>query len=148
MLSQGGSLNNQLNGFISGGTEGALVEGIPGTVTNTGTINGVSQDGVELVAGGSVNNLAGGLISGGLEGVFLDAGGSITNQNVGTISGGEDGIQIVGTGGSVTNGGMISGTSADRHLPPRRRQHHQPARRDNLRQRHRRVRQRCRYDHQ
>jgi hypothetical protein len=36
VLDGGGSLNNRLNGFVSGGVEGVLVEGAAGTVTNTG----------------------------------------------------------------------------------------------------------------
>jgi Hint domain len=128
-MAAGGSIKNAFVGVITGNA-GAYVSGGTGTVTNYGSILGVSGNGVALLAGGGITN-AYGLIEGyngvgvasaagtvsnastiigtGRQGVGLGAGGSIGNS--GLISGIE-GVYIGGAAGSVTNTGTILGSSS------------------------------------
>ncbi|MGJ3230773.1 MAG: autotransporter domain-containing protein [Oceanicaulis sp.] len=113
------------SGLIRGETNDGvrLIGG--GTVTNTGTIEGVAgglTDGVSMYAYddqdtsgqtgiGTVTNLTGGAISGARFGVILTGGGVI--ENAGTIRGGLGGLQVqdLGSGktGSIVNSGAVEG---------------------------------------
>jgi fibronectin-binding autotransporter adhesin len=137
----GATVNNQLNALIQGGTgdairfndggtvvnngrvqssqnafAGVFVDGLPGSVTNSGSISGNSA-GIFLNAGGTVNNLAGGVITGNHDdGVFVN-NATATVTNSGTITG-PDGVRFqVSEGtvpaGTITNnaGGIITGVN-------------------------------------
>jgi hypothetical protein len=124
---------------ISGTTDAIQISGA-GTVTNWGSISGIT--GVALLAGGSVaNNASGsisasgatgsgfsvgagvsiahapgsvtndGAISGGAYGIAMAAGGSVTNTA--SINGGEDGVIIMGAAGGLSNSGQIIATVDD-----------------------------------
>jgi hypothetical protein len=121
VLEDGGSVVNQGNGAIYGGsgTEGNLGEGVQidgeGSLTNLagGVIDGGQA--VDLEGCGTVTNQ--GDIGGAYEsvGVLLEAGGSVTNEAGGSITGSSRGEAILLlNGGSVTNekGGTISGVAA------------------------------------
>ncbi len=140
LVSAGGTVVNHSGGIISGAVA-IENKGTPGlAVINAGSIVGESADyhgyGVALrVAGGSVTNQAGGFISGftGVQiysasgpanvvnsgtidgstttfgaGISLSSGGSVSNN--GTIAG-PVGINISGGRGTVTNYGLIEGTT-------------------------------------
>ncbi len=100
-------------GAIEGAARGIDINNAPGTIDNSGLINGTSTTsiGVDLGAGGSVTNRTGASISGGSTAV-LGAGTSatVTVVNDGQISGGTgDGVSLQG-GGTVGNTGNITGT--------------------------------------
>ena len=110
-MSQGGSVTNQTGGTIAGSTFGVyIINGAALTNESGATITGT--DGVFLQAG-SLNNA--GVIAGGNGsfevGAILSGGGPAINQAGGTISG-SVGMRLIGGAGTVTNGGIISGTTA------------------------------------
>ncbi len=114
-LDGGGSVTNTAS--IQGGEDGVKINGLVGTVTNSGSIVATVDDGVGLFNGGDVKNLAGGSIKSGpgfapdfsAAGVFID-GASGTVENSGSIEGTKNGALLT-FGGSVTNssGASISG---------------------------------------
>ena len=129
-LAGGGSITNNSGGSISGAAFGVFTSGVPGTLSNSGSISG--SHGVGLEAGGSVTNVASASITGQVAGVFaqggaatlsnagsivatagagadIEGGGSITNLAGATISGSAFGIFLTGGSGTVTNAGTISG---------------------------------------
>lgn len=105
LLAAGGTATNQADGHITGGWAIAI-EGAPGSVLNSGSLNGTSQSGVYLESG-SVTNASGGQITG-VWGVVVHAGGGSV-ANAGTIKGGSQ-IGAYLDGGNVTNTGVIGGT--------------------------------------
>jgi outer membrane autotransporter protein len=87
------------------------------TVTNSGSINVSTHDGVVVVSS-TVDSLTnnGSIFGGGIAGITLGSStvGSITNNTGGSISGGSYGIYVGGnnsTVGSITNSGSISGST-------------------------------------
>ncbi len=84
-----------------------------GSITNSGTISGISLFGISLNSGSTIDSLTNsGTISGNSTGISLNDStiGSLTN--IDTISGGYTGIYLnASTIGSLTNSGMISGNS-------------------------------------
>jgi hypothetical protein len=131
-LAGGGGITNNSGGSISGTAFGVFTSGVPGTLSNSGSISG--SHGVGLEAGGSVTNAASASITGQVAGVFaqggattlsnagsivatagagadLEGGGSITNLAGATISGSSFGVFLTGGSGTVTNAGTISGGS-------------------------------------
>jgi fibronectin-binding autotransporter adhesin len=103
---------------ITGQFEGRAIDTI---VTNSGTIRGLTNDGVRLIGGGSVINsgLIEGLAGGGADGVSMfrhndqdvsgiTSIGTVDNQAGGIIFGNRIGI-ILSVGGLVNNAGSISG---------------------------------------
>jgi len=110
-LSSGGSVTNETGGTISGGNVGVyIVNGATLTNESGATITG--GDAVFLNQG-SLNNA--GVIAAGSgsfdTGVRLTSGGQAINQAGGTISG-SFGMRVTSGAGTVTNGGIISGTTA------------------------------------
>jgi hypothetical protein len=120
-------------GTIVGYVSGDVINSGPQTVANTGTIAGTSHYGVFLVTGGLVTNAASASITGSYTGVLilgdagtvdndgsiagtarygieLRSGGSVTNAASASITGGVDGVRLT-AGGTLTNAGMITGTS-------------------------------------
>ena len=129
-LAGGGSITNNSGASISGAAFGVFTSGVPGTLSNSGSISG--SHGVGLEAGGSVTNVASASITGQVAGVFaqggaatlsnagsivatagsgadIEGGGSITNLAGATISGSAFGVFLTGGSGTVTNAGTISG---------------------------------------
>jgi outer membrane autotransporter protein len=122
----GGTVNNSgtINGFsngiqfdniagtvsnISGGTiHGAVFfNGVAGTVTNAGSIDGGSVEGVTMQGGGLLTNQVGGTIvaHGSNNAVSILFGSSRTVVNSGTIQSNESGF---GTGVSLNNGTLTN----------------------------------------
>ena len=124
------------NGTLLGGDTGVLLFEAGSSLTNSKSISGASNIGVELFNGGTVVNQVGGTISGqqsgidiennagtvtnagtitaqqgfsGSNGIFVFEGGTVNNQAGGTISG-DTGIFIGTNAGTVTNAGTITGT--------------------------------------
>jgi outer membrane autotransporter protein len=137
-LNDGGVVinNGTIYGAYNHGTsDGVVVNGGLGFVTNSGTIFGYGDDGVELNDGGVVNNLAGGSIGGDINGVdingpaivinhggingngdagvYLNQGGFVYNGSIGSISGHFNGVEVYGAPGSVVNRGSIIGANRD-----------------------------------
>src|SRR5579871_3060667 len=106
-LTAGGTITNFASAVISGGARGIDITGAAGTVTNSGSIAGTSQQGIRLAAGGSVTNLSSGTIDGGTSyvAVAILQGGMVTNAAGGTIG---NGIAIAGGVGTVDNNGLIN----------------------------------------
>ena len=130
-----GTITNEATGNITGASNGIIVNGAHSdhalTITNSGTIEGTSQAGVEITgAGVTLNNLAGGTIIGGDAGVeiastsiTIDIGPSNMNDvavaaigntfvNAGTISGGNASVDASGAGEGITfeqQGGALTG---------------------------------------
>ena len=110
----GGTVTNGRSGsataLIKSPTDAVLVRGAAGTITNFGTIDGVSN-GVALDAGGTVANH--GLIEGGAAGVYLGAttsAGRIFDS--GTVKG-KIGVAVGAgdtAGNALTNAGTIVGS--------------------------------------
>ncbi|MGH7060690.1 MAG: hypothetical protein ACREFH_09910, partial [Stellaceae bacterium] len=87
LLEGGGTVRNQLGGYISGGRQGVSVAGVAGTVINSGSIAGTATLST---------------------GVYLHADGTVAN--LGSISGVKAGVQIKGADGSIANYGTIQST--------------------------------------
>lgn len=122
-LIQGNSFGITANSYFN--TTTGLSEGraINTSVTNSGTIRGLNNDGVRLIGGGTVTNsgVIEGLASGGADGVsmFTHVGqdtsgftsvGAVNNLAGGNIFGNRFGI-IMSTGGAVDNAGSIAGNA-------------------------------------
>ena len=93
-------------------TKGMGVDLFSGSVNNSGVIQatGFKGIGVDIGTGALVN--AGTIEAANFVGQGAAVGsGNVTNQSGGTITGGFLGLSV-GGGGTVTNGGVISGTSA------------------------------------
>lgn len=110
-LRDGGTVIN--NSAITGGTDGVVLQGAAGAITNRGSISSSAGDGVALFAGGRVSNAVGAMISGYgtlAAGVFV-TGGAATITNSGSIAGPNHLGVLVAAGGSLSNavGGAISG---------------------------------------
>ncbi len=136
-LGQGGSIDNQVGGTISGsGLSAVFINGAAGTLTNSGTIGAPTGagEGIQFSNGGSIINEAGGTIiaergidggnnfvpiavsnfgtiTGTTQGIATN-GGDIINHASGTITGGTIAVLMINLGGSVntvTNAGTITG---------------------------------------
>jgi outer membrane autotransporter protein len=97
-------------GKLSGSGLGVFLLSAGSSLTNSGTISGGNNRGVQLFNGGTLVNQAGGTISSGSsDGVTSNGAGTITNA--GTITGGSNsaGVLFTGNNGTVTNTGTISG---------------------------------------
>ena len=95
-LEDGGAVTNGASGATSAGitgSSGVNVATASGTVSNDGTISGVSGDGVFLGAGGNVVNGAGN-----------------PTASTALITGSSYGIDVRGNGGTITNYGTLQGT--------------------------------------
>ena len=107
----GATVNNQVNALIQGGTGDAIHFNDGGTVVNNGRI----QSNPNAFAGVFVDGLAGsvtnsGSISGNSAGIFLNAGGTVSNLAGGTITGNHnDGVFVNNATATVTNSGTITG---------------------------------------
>jgi outer membrane autotransporter protein len=120
-LGSGGTVTNNAGATISGQINGIEVNNlkiptatIPGTVTNTGMIIGVTNYGVHVHTGGSVTNNAGATISGALAGVSTD---DSTVTNTGMITGtGAASVGVRLNNSTLTNGGAISGVGSGVYL--------------------------------
>ncbi len=110
-LTNGGILNNYAGATISTSSSyGILSSGAPATISNDGSISGVSSA-IRLGVGGSVTQSSTGTITGnGSPGILSDAG-PLMISNAGSITGGSTaGVFARGTtAGTVTNSGTISG---------------------------------------
>lgn len=80
------------------------------SLSNAGTIDASSGDGVSLSGGGVANS---GTISAQYDGVSLNHGGNVTNTAGGAISGGHIGVYIGGGAGTVVNSGVITSRTGD-----------------------------------
>ncbi len=92
-LEQGGAVTNGASGATSAGitgSNGVNVANASGTVSNDGTISGVSGDGIFLGAGGNVIN-----------------GAANPTASTALITGSSYGIDVRGNGGTVTNYGTL-----------------------------------------
>ncbi|WP_025297177.1 autotransporter-associated beta strand repeat-containing protein [Chania multitudinisentens] len=138
-LFNGGTLDNQTNGQITGGASGttstlrgdggSAVLSNRGDITNSGTITGGATAGSGYAGsgitanGGSILNSLGanvvggnGVASGGGSGISLVNDGGATLTNLGSISGGTGtgggvGVTVTSNNNTVINAGNISGTS-------------------------------------
>ena len=111
-LPEGGLVSNAAGASIKGYRIGIEIEGVAGSVVNSGAIVGVSGNtyGVDLAAGGSIVNAADGTIAGGSAGAVI-GGATGTVENAGTIVGGLLAGIVLNAGGLLTNlsGGTIAG---------------------------------------
>jgi hypothetical protein len=120
VFGSGGTVTNDANGTIIGGTVAAAIgvhiSGGSGTIRNNGSISGPgagpSGIGVELDAGGVITNGASGSIFGLGSGVVI-SGGTGTIQNSGSISAAAQDAVLLMAGGAIANlaGGLIEGFS-------------------------------------
>ena len=96
-------------GTLSGASLGVFLFDAGSNLTNSGTISGATNRGVQLFNGGTLVNQAGGTISSGSSDAVTSNGGTITNA--GTITGGSNGggIFLTGNNNTVTNSGTITG---------------------------------------
>src|SRR5262249_561986 len=121
-------------GILQGNARGVCLDGAGSVLTNSGTISGNTNSGVNLGHGGTINNQTNGIISGtadvvrvdGAAGIVTNAGtitastgtavflvqsGNITNQQTGKISGFDFGILMSGSPqGTIINAGSITAT--------------------------------------
>ena len=107
------SRNGAVGGLISGLGTGVLIRGGAGTVTNSGTIQSSTSNGVYLNGGGTVTN-NGGLIRGATNGIYeRGVPITVTNSGTGTLQGtgaSGNGIYLRG-GGGIVNSGTITGVT-------------------------------------
>ncbi len=109
----GGRLTVTNAGAVTGGQWGIVGRNANDSITNSGTIQGVNQQGVILAAGGALTNQATGVIRGANDAVQLLNSGTVTNA--GQIHGGTGSFQrgVFATGASSTvanqTGGAIDG---------------------------------------
>ena len=108
-MEPGGAVSNAASAVITGVFQGVALNA-PGTVENAGSIagTGTSGIGVLLNGAGSVTNAIGGSIYGGQWGI-LSVGAAATLLNNGTVTGHANYGAFLFSGGSVTNGGSITG---------------------------------------
>ncbi len=108
----GGTVTNSgAAALISGGLEGIVIGGRPGTVANYGTIIGASNFGigVGLPSGGTIANGGGARITGGETGIDSGGGvggGAVTISNQGTIVG------TTSVGVALHDVGVVTNTGA------------------------------------
>jgi len=135
--SSSSSLTVDSAGMISGLHVGVHIQGAPGQVINSGSIDGYGSGsfdgGVVLTSGGSVTNVSSGAAIAGAEygvqirngagsvanagsigatlgdAVFLTDGGTVSNATTGVLYGGQTAIYIEGGTGTVINDGRITG---------------------------------------
>jgi hypothetical protein len=106
-LNDGGVVENEIGGAISGSTIGIYITNGAGTVENEGGISG-NFAAIDIGGPGKVENS--GSIGGSYYGVKLTDGGYVSNASGGTIGGSSsDGVNIGGDTGTVVNQGAISG---------------------------------------
>ena len=126
----GGSVTNAAGGTISGGSSGVFLAA-NGTVTNAGTLSGLST-GADLQSGGTISNAFGGSLNGADFGAFITGasgaitnggsmtsnhavgllgGGSLVNNAGGSLVGQSAGVFVQGGAGIVTNAGSITASS-------------------------------------
>ena len=132
-LMDGGTIQNQTGGLISGGgygifatvggvisngkdsaivgDAGIFVTGASAQLTNDGIIRGNTGDGFAADGGGSVNNESSGYITGALYGVT----GASRVTNAGTIFGGTGGVSWGGVGlmDNFASGQIVGGTGVE-----------------------------------
>jgi hypothetical protein len=112
-LSAGGLLTNQSGGIIDGYQGGVRIGGAAGSLTNDGliTASGTAADAVNLLAGGVVTNDLHATIAG--YAAVFSGGAGVTVTNAGVLSGTSFGVLLPG-GGAVTNQstGTIAASSA------------------------------------
>jgi hypothetical protein len=117
LLQDGGSVTNNLSGYISAARRNGVYIGgaSAGIITNLGTIKG-ARNGVVLQNGGTVSNGSNSnktaKIAGGRNGVYIAGFLPSTVSNFGTIdaSGGRNGINLY-LGGNITNGSSVDTTA-------------------------------------
>jgi len=110
-LNQGGLVQNNAGGQISGSGYGVVINGAAGTIINAGTITAGAYAAVVLNAGGTVSNAATGVIFGN-DGVSVGSvNGTATITNAGGITGVQYGVTTrIST--SLSNTGLLSGGRA------------------------------------
>ncbi len=111
-LQDGGSVVNLRGGLVeSGANPGILVEGAAARITNSGKIESLAGNGIDLAAGGTLTNQAGAVIDGDVHGVYLtNPVGTVINH--GTIEGGSAGFATLGPGHeTLINFGTIASTA-------------------------------------
>lgn len=107
-------INNYAGGLIQGGDDGIFLEDDGGTISNFGTIQGITgvgSDGIDGFDGITVTN--NGLISGVASGIFAADGLVVTNNLGKTVSGGTGAGIDTGNDALIDNYGTISSTGAD-----------------------------------
>jgi fibronectin-binding autotransporter adhesin len=113
-----GIISNAASGIISGVSNGAVLAGPAGTISNSGTIQGTgtANSGVFLVvapANGLVGNASGALIEGDFAGISFYYSGIVTNSGIIRANGSAGNGVILNAGGTVTNSGTIEGLGAN-----------------------------------
>ncbi len=103
ILANGGAVSNLGAGAVISGGGGIEVDGVAGTVNNSGMIDAVSFTGVFMSRGGGVTNAAGGTISGANLAVVI-TGGAGTVGNYGEMNSPTSSVIYFGSGGQITNG--------------------------------------------
>jgi len=88
--------------IMSGGGGVYMLDG--GTVSNTGSVIGISGTGIRFIEGGTISN--GGSLGGKFGAVILEGSGLVSNT--GEIDASQIGL-VLGAGGTVSNSGVISG---------------------------------------
>lgn len=85
MLFDGGTVNNEAGGTITGDNFGVRGINAPMTVNNAGTISGINNDGFSTNSDATFNNQVGGIINGNNAAISIFGAGVVNNQ--GTING-------------------------------------------------------------